>query len=48
VPVAITLAGGYARRVADTVTIHIGTILAARDAAQHGSARTTRDRKRAE
>ncbi|MGH9774628.1 MAG: histone deacetylase family protein [Candidatus Acidiferrales bacterium] len=33
VPVAVTLAGGYARRVADTVTIHTGTILAARDAA---------------
>jgi acetoin utilization deacetylase AcuC-like enzyme len=32
-PVAITLAGGYARRVADTVSIHMGTILAARDAA---------------
>jgi acetoin utilization deacetylase AcuC-like enzyme len=36
VPVAITLAGGYARRVSDTVRIHINTILAARDAAQHG------------
>jgi acetoin utilization deacetylase AcuC-like enzyme len=34
VPVAITLAGGYARRVEDTVRIHVGTILAARDAAQ--------------
>jgi acetoin utilization deacetylase AcuC-like enzyme len=34
VPLAITLAGGYARRVTDTVRIHIGTILAARDAAQ--------------
>jgi acetoin utilization deacetylase AcuC-like enzyme len=33
VPVAITLAGGYARRVADTVNIHVNTILAARDAA---------------
>ncbi len=33
-PVAIALAGGYARRVADTVSIHVGTILAARDAAQ--------------
>jgi acetoin utilization deacetylase AcuC-like enzyme len=33
-PVAIMLAGGYARRVEDTVTIHVGTILAARDAAQ--------------
>ncbi len=33
VPVAITLAGGYARRVTDTVRIHVDTILAARDAA---------------
>jgi len=33
VPVAITLAGGYARAVADTVRIHINTFLAARDAA---------------
>jgi acetoin utilization deacetylase AcuC-like enzyme len=33
VPVASALAGGYARRLADTVSIHIGTILAARDAA---------------
>jgi acetoin utilization deacetylase AcuC-like enzyme len=33
VPVAITLAGGYARRVQDTVDIHIGTIVAARNAA---------------
>lgn len=33
VPVTITLAGGYARRVADTVRIHVNTILAARDAA---------------
>jgi acetoin utilization deacetylase AcuC-like enzyme len=32
-PVAITLAGGYARSVRDTVSIHINTILAARDAA---------------
>jgi acetoin utilization deacetylase AcuC-like enzyme len=36
-PVATTFAGGYARRVADTVTIHAGTILAARDAALQGS-----------
>lgn len=35
VPVAITLAGGYARRVADTVRIHVNTILAARETA-HG------------
>jgi acetoin utilization deacetylase AcuC-like enzyme len=33
VPVVITLAGGYARRVADTVKIHVATITAARDAA---------------
>lgn len=33
VPVAITLAGGYARRVTDTVRIHVNTILAAREAA---------------
>lgn len=33
VPVATTFAGGYARRVEDTVAIHVGTILAGRDAA---------------
>jgi acetoin utilization deacetylase AcuC-like enzyme len=33
VPVAVTLAGGYARRTEDTVRIHINTLLAARDAA---------------
>lgn len=33
VPVAIALAGGYARCVADTVRIHANTFLAARDAA---------------
>jgi len=32
-PVAIALAGGYARRVEDTVRIHAATMLAARDAA---------------
>ena len=37
-PVAITLAGGYARRVEDTVAIHVGTILAARDAARSKAA----------
>jgi acetoin utilization deacetylase AcuC-like enzyme len=31
VPVTITLAGGYARHVADTVKIHVNTIVAARD-----------------
>jgi len=34
IPLAITLAGGYARQVADTVRIHVGTMLAARDAAR--------------
>jgi acetoin utilization deacetylase AcuC-like enzyme len=32
-PLVITLAGGYARRVEDTVAIHVATIVAARDAA---------------
>lgn len=40
VPVAITLAGGYARRVADTVQIHVQTILAARDAARREASRS--------
>jgi acetoin utilization deacetylase AcuC-like enzyme len=31
VPIASTLAGGYARRVEDTVAIHVNTILAARE-----------------
>ncbi|MBI3406539.1 MAG: histone deacetylase, partial [Acidobacteria bacterium] len=30
IPFAVTLAGGYARRIDDTVRIHINTILAAR------------------
>ncbi len=36
VPVALALAGGYARRIEDTVKIHSATILAARDAALRG------------
>lgn len=40
-PVAVTLAGGYARRVADTLRIHVNTILAARDAMLQKSARST-------
>lgn len=40
-PVAVTLAGGYARRIVDTVRIHVGTILAARDAAKRESAHAT-------
>jgi len=35
IPVVTTLAGGYARRVEDTVQIHVNTILAARDVAHH-------------
>ena len=31
IPVASTMAGGYARHVADTVRIHVNTIVAARD-----------------
>ncbi len=39
IPVAATMAGGYARRVEDTVRIHVNTIRAARDvAARHTSA----------
>jgi acetoin utilization deacetylase AcuC-like enzyme len=34
VPAAMTLAGGYARNVDDTVQIHVGTIRAMRDAAK--------------
>lgn len=39
VPVAITLAGGYAWNVADTVQIHVNTIIAARDVANSRAAR---------
>lgn len=38
-PVAMTLAGGYARRVEDTVRIHVGTIVAMRNAAQQQTGR---------
>jgi len=34
VPIATTLAGGYARRVEDTIRIHVNTILAAQEVAQ--------------
>ena len=37
VPVASTLAGGYARRVADTVSIHAATVVAMRDAARQSA-----------
>jgi acetoin utilization deacetylase AcuC-like enzyme len=33
IPVATTLAGGYARKVEDTIRIHVNTILAAREVA---------------
>ncbi|HWZ98794.1 MAG TPA: histone deacetylase [Candidatus Dormibacteraeota bacterium] len=36
VPVATTLAGGYARRVEDTVRIHVNTIVSAREVAEAG------------
>jgi acetoin utilization deacetylase AcuC-like enzyme len=34
IPVATTLAGGYARRVEDTVRVHVNTIVAAREVAE--------------
>lgn len=40
-PVASTLAGGYARRVDDTIRIHAGTIVAMRDAARQMSGSKT-------
>jgi len=39
VPLAVTLAGGYARKIEDTVTIHVNTIKAAIQAAQRHSVR---------
>jgi acetoin utilization deacetylase AcuC-like enzyme len=35
IPVATTLAGGYARRLEDTIRIHVNTILAAREVAEN-------------
>lgn len=43
-PAASALAGGYARRLADTVSIHVGTILAARDAANYRANLETKKR----
>jgi acetoin utilization deacetylase AcuC-like enzyme len=40
IPVVTTLAGGYARRVEDTVRIHVNTILAAREVAEAKPAAT--------
>lgn len=39
-PYAVALAGGYARRVADTVQIHVNTVLAARDSMGEKTKRT--------
>ena len=33
IPVATALAGGYARRIEDTIRIHVNTIVAAREVA---------------
>jgi len=41
IPVATALAGGYARRVEDTVRIHVNTILAAREVAAQVSMKAT-------
>lgn len=38
IPVAITLAGGYARRVEDTVRIHVQTLQTAADFARSAAA----------
>src|SRR6202521_2115790 len=40
IPVATALAGGYARRVEDTVRIHVNTILAARETAEKFAMKT--------
>ena len=41
IPVSTTLAGGYARRVEDTIRIHVNTILAAREVAEKSSQRSS-------
>lgn len=42
IPVMVSYAGGYARRVEDTVTIHCNTVLAAREVFAEGSQVTSR------
>jgi acetoin utilization deacetylase AcuC-like enzyme len=42
-PVAVTLAGGYARSVADTVQIHVNTVRAAREVAADPTDESKRD-----
>jgi acetoin utilization deacetylase AcuC-like enzyme len=44
IPAAVMLAGGYARRVDDTVRIHVNTIVAMRDAAMRDLAGNMRQR----
>ena len=44
VPTAVTLAGGYARKVEDTVSIHVNTIKAAIQAAQRQGVRSVSPR----
>jgi acetoin utilization deacetylase AcuC-like enzyme len=44
-PVAVTLAGGYARKLEDTISIHVNTIQAAIAAAQRQKARPARPSK---
>jgi len=39
IPVATTLAGGYARRVEDTVRIHVNTVVAAREVTEESGQR---------
>jgi acetoin utilization deacetylase AcuC-like enzyme len=41
IPVVTTQAGGYARRLEDTIQIHVNTILAARDTAEQYPVRTS-------
>jgi len=47
IPVATALAGGYARRVEDTIRIHVNTILAAREVALAFPAASAAERKQA-
>jgi acetoin utilization deacetylase AcuC-like enzyme len=45
IPVATALAGGYARKVEDTVTIHVNTIIAAREVAEKFPGTSEKDSK---
>lgn len=46
-PVAVTMAGGYARNVQDTVEIHIATVREAADWSRHASTREPTEEERA-